>query len=470
MRKIIEQEGESLKSIRKDKKSIDPELLERLYNECSGWIQRVHEKLAEEEGIKIGYSTLSRMMRELDLGQRKKGRCSHVPDEPGAELQHDTSAYMLAIGNDKRTRVIGSMLYFRYSKMRYLKFYRFFNRFNMKCFFHEALSFFGYSAPICIIDNTNLARLRGSGSSAVMTPEMEQFARQFGITFVCHKIGHANRKAGNERSFFTVETNFFPGRKFASIEDLNKQAFEWATVRVANRPVSKTKLIPAKAFEYEKSCLVKLPPYLPAPYLNHKRITDQYGNIAFSGNYYWVPGTSRSEVTVLQYSNCLKIYLARKLLAEYQLPSCEVKNQFFTLQGLPGPPHRPKSCKHPTQREEKNLRALGSSVDTYLNFILKPKGKEKHMVIRQLYGLYQKVALPIFIKTIERALKYRIIEPKTVERIAMLYIREGDYKIPCVDIDEEFQNRQAYIEGLISDEADLSIYEKMLEDEDDTDG
>jgi hypothetical protein len=48
-----------------------------------------------------------------------------------------------------------------------LKFYRVFNRFAMKCFLHEALMFWGYAARKCIIDNTNLARLRGVGSRAV---------------------------------------------------------------------------------------------------------------------------------------------------------------------------------------------------------------------------------------------------------------------------------------------------------------
>ncbi len=41
----------------------------------------------------------------------------------------------------------------------------------MKCFFHEALMFFKYSAKICVIDNTNLAVLHGTGSNAVFKPD-----------------------------------------------------------------------------------------------------------------------------------------------------------------------------------------------------------------------------------------------------------------------------------------------------------
>jgi hypothetical protein len=35
---------------------LDEALLRRLYQECSGWVVRVHEKLVEEEGVKVTYS------------------------------------------------------------------------------------------------------------------------------------------------------------------------------------------------------------------------------------------------------------------------------------------------------------------------------------------------------------------------------------------------------------------------------
>lgn len=464
VRRIIDQKGVVGECLRKDKLQVPAELLIQLYNECNGWIQRVHELLVEREGIKIGYSTLTNWLRELNIGKSKKERCCHVEDQPGVEMQHDTSVYKLKIG-DSQVRVVASILYFRYSKMRYLKFYRSFNRFTMKCFFHEALSYFGFSASSCIIDNTNLARLRGSGSNAVIVPEMEQFGRQYGFAFHCHKIGHANRKAGNERSFYTVETNFFSGRTFANLEDLNRQAFEWATVRMANRPVSKSGLIPAQAFAYEQAYLTKLGDYIQPPYQEHKRATDQYGYISFAGNYYWVPGSSRDEVKVLQYNDCLKIYHNRKLLAHYPAVPDGVKNQQFIPKGESKPLYRPNNCKRPTGLEEKRMRAAAKEIDEYLNFALKHEGKQRHSMIRRLYCLYQKIVLPIFIKTMQRALKYRITDIKVIERIALLQMREENYKAPTVEIDQDLYSRPSYLDGLFGDETDLSVYERMIEDE-----
>ena len=127
----------------------------------------------------------------------------------------------------------------------------------MKCFIHEALMHWGCAPRQCIIDNTNLARLYGTGPDAVIVPEMAAFARQYGFQFVCHAKGHSDRKAGEERSFWTTETNFLPGRTFQSLEDLNQQAWQWATVRMEHRPQGKAQLIPAKAVPLSAIILVE---------------------------------------------------------------------------------------------------------------------------------------------------------------------------------------------------------------------
>ena len=199
---------------RADKLPLDEELLRRLYQECQGWIARMHEKLVEEEGVAVSYATLRRRLRELGISQPPQTRCQRVPDEPGAEMQHDTSPYSVPLAG-RPVKLVASLIYLRYSKRRYLRFYRAFDRFKMKCFFHQALTYWGYAARQCIIDNTNLARLRGTGAHAVIHPEMEAFARQYGFAYHCHELQHSDRKAGEERSFWTVETNFLPGRTFA---------------------------------------------------------------------------------------------------------------------------------------------------------------------------------------------------------------------------------------------------------------
>jgi transposase len=461
-RKIVKQQGKLACRQRSDKRQLDAALLERLYRECDGWVQRIHEKLVEEEGVQIGYSTLTRMLRELGLSRGQGARCDRVPDEPGAEMQHDTTVYQMRLA-DRPSRLIASLIYLRYSKRRYLKFYRVFNRFAMKCFLHEALMFWGYSAHRCIIDNTNLARLSGAGSSAVIAPEMREFSRRYGFQFFCHAIGHPNRKAGNERSFWNVETSFLPGRAFSSLEDLNEQARVWATERMEQRVLTKARVIPAQLFEHERLYLHQLPAHLPAPHQTHHRITDQYGYIAFGANDYWVPGTGRGEVKVIQYADHVKIFHHYDCLAEYPLPPDGTRQRHFSPPGEPKPRHAPKNRRRPAKLEEQRLRGMGDEVSLYLDFAFSAPGIQRHRFTRELFALSRKLTIDVFRKTVERARRYRIVDLGTLRRIAWLCLSQQDDVLPEVEVDEDFQQRPAYQEGYLTDPPDLSIYDQWNE-------
>jgi hypothetical protein len=438
-----------------------------MYQQCGGWLQRVHEKLVEEEKIQVSYPTLTRLVRDLELGKVRSARCDHVPDEPGAEMQHDTSVYKVKLSG-KPTRVIASLLYLRYSKRRYLKFYRAFNRFAMKCFLHEAMMFWGHAARQCVIDNTNLARLRGSGRLAVIVPEMAAFADRYGFKFLCHEIRHCNRKAGEERSFWTVETNFLPGRSFENLEDLNRQALQWATVRMEHRPASKTGLIPAKAFEHECGYLTRLPAHLPPPYLSQKRDTDKYGYVPFQGNHYWIPGSKKEEVKVLQYADRLKIYRQRTCVAEYPLPDDGVKDARFSPEGQPLPRYQPRHRKHGSRQEEQRLRALGPQVAAYVDYALQTLGIQRHRFLRELLALSRQVMPTVFVEALTRALRYRVVHLETLRRIAWFCMSQGHQPLPYVDVDESFRQRPAYQEGFLTDEPDLSVYDDIAGQEDTT--
>src|SRR5207244_13160533 len=140
---IIQQKGQMPVHTRQDKIQVDPDLLQRLYQECDGYAQRVHEKLVEDERIQIQYSTLTRLLRELGLRRSREPRCERVPDEPGAEMQHDTTRYGIVLGG-ARVMLVASLLYLRYYQRRYLRFYRLFNRIRQMSFMHVVLFFLSY--------------------------------------------------------------------------------------------------------------------------------------------------------------------------------------------------------------------------------------------------------------------------------------------------------------------------------------
>jgi hypothetical protein len=459
VRKILAGMASDTPPARTDKVAIDEALLAQLHQDCKGYVQRMHELLTEEHGIQIGYSSLTRLVRDAGLGVKHKPRSCHVPDVPGEEMQHDTSEHDVRIGGVQR-KVISSGLYLRYSKMRYVLFYRRFNRFTMKCFFDEALRHWGYCAPNCIIDNTHLAILYGSGSSAVMCPEMIGFGNNYGFTWKAHAMGHADRKAGTERNFHTVETSFLPGRTFDSLEDMNAQAIQWATVRYAKRPQAKTKLIPAMLFETEKSSLVKLPDYVSAPSMEHHRVVDEYGYVSFNGNYYHVPQSlTKRTVVVVQYAYHLGIMDGITEAVRHTIAADGIKNERIVEPGhTPLPRYAPKNRKLGCELEEKKLREMGETFSGYLEQAKNPQSgvKQRPAFVRGLYALSKRLGASLLERALTRAQAYNVFDLGAIERIAVQFIEMSEEApIHGGDTAEEYQKRPTYHEGLYTEENPL---------------
>jgi hypothetical protein len=268
---------------------------------------------------------------------------------------------------------------------------------------------------LTFIDNTSLAVLYGTGEQAVFHPEMIAFGGRYGFVWKAHRIKQSNRKAGKERNFLTLQTNFFPGRSFQDLEDLNRQAFEWATRRFARRPQSKTRLIPAELFEQEKPFLVKLPSFVQPPYQQHKRTVDPYGYVAFDGNYYWVPEKVRGKLTVIEYERRINIFHRHKKLIEYELAPWNVKNQQVTPPGMRVPSQVPRSRKEGFKEEEKRLRELGPVCAAYLDHVRSKECKinQKPKYIRQLYRLAKQMGKSLFLNTIPAQPAEFLSFPKT---------------------------------------------------------
>ena len=460
VRKIIKKQGLAKPKSRSTKTHIEEKLLGSLYADCGGYVQRVYEKLTEEYNMSTSYSTVLRLLYEYGITGSTKPRSDRVADVPGEEMQHDTSDHWVFIGK-KKCKLICSGLYLRYSKMRYIKYYLRFNRFTMKCFTDEALRFWQYCAHTCIIDNTSLAIDYGSGSRAIFSKEMITFGKKYGFTWYAHEIRHSNRKAGKERNFRTVETNFLPGRTFTSLDDLNKQAFEWATQRYANRPQSKTKLIPKELFEHEKPLLVKLPSFIHRPYQTHYRSIDQYGYIAFNSNFYWVPDeTKAKKVSIIHYANHIDIYDSiHNRLIQHVLFDELTKNMILKPKNTIKKHTRPSIIRHEYKEEEKALRACGDIVCGYIDFVKSNHSgiPQKYRYIRDLYKCMKRTTQPLFTQAIQRALTYKVNTIHQVSSIFANILKQPLYELPSTQHVSEYLKREEYMEGRFTSENDLDL-------------
>jgi hypothetical protein len=104
---------------------------------------------------------------------------------------------------------------------------------------------------------------------------------------------------------------------------------------------------------------------------------------------------------------------------------------------------------------------MGTEVAAYLDFALSTRGLQRHRFTRELFALSRKVPHNVFVKTVRRALHYRIVDRATLERIAWLCISQEEPVLPEVDVDEDLHQRPAYQEGCLTDQPDLSVYDQL---------
>lgn len=201
------------------------EILE-LYTSCKGNLVRVHEELEARTELRLSYQALTAFCRRHGIGYEPPTPAGRYHFDPGQEMQHDTSPHRVRIGGAERSVQTASLV-LCYSRILFFQFYPTFNRFLCKVFLTDAVKYMDGACKHCMIDNTHVVVLRGTGKTMVPVPEMEAFARRLGFAFIAHEKGDANRSARVERPFHFIENNFLAGRSFADFAEANRDARLW---------------------------------------------------------------------------------------------------------------------------------------------------------------------------------------------------------------------------------------------------
>ena len=151
-------------------------------------------------------------------------------------------------------------------------------------------------------------------------------------------------------------------------------------------------------------------------------------------------------------------------MAEYPLPPDGVKNEKISPEGQPKPRYR-STKKRSSSQEEKRLRAMGPEMDAYLDYVLKVPGIQRHRFLHQLLAFSRQVTSAVLLEMAQRGLKYRISRLETLKRIAWYCMSQGESILPDPEVDEGLQEREVYQEGCLTDEPDFTVYDQMLQED-----
>lgn len=396
-------------------------ILELIAN-CKGNLVRVHEEL-QKAGADFSYQALTGFCRRHGLSSHEKIPAGSYEFAPGEEMQHDTSPHEVKMGDCLR-RVQTASLVLCYSRMLFFQFYPTFRRFDCKLFLTDALRYFGGSCPRCMIDNTHVVVLRGTGADMVPIPEMEAFARRFDFEFRAHEKGDANRSGRVERPFSYIENNFLAGRSFTDWADANRQAREWCD-KVNGSFKRHLRARPRELFAVEQARLIPLPVWIPDPYEIQSRIVDVDGFITMQTNRYSVPARLIGRrVEVRMSKDRVTIYEGPREVASHQREIDPKRAHIVNSEHRPprGQSHR---HRHAVAEEEELLRRLPEITD-YLAIMKKNGALQRTLSLRQLLRMVREYPKEPLLEAVATATRYGLYDMERLETIVLRQIRR-DY-------------------------------------------
>ncbi|MAZ90347.1 MAG: integrase [Maricaulis sp.] len=397
-----------------------------LFADCKGNLVRVQEELEREEGYDLSYQALTAYCRRHGIGKQPKPRSGQYHFEPGQEMQHDTSPHRIKIGGKVRQAQAASLV-LCHSRMIYLQYYPTFKRFDCKVFLTEAARYFGGVCATCMIDNTHVVVLKGTGRDMIPVPEMVAFSEQLGgFEFVAHEKGHANRSARVERPFHYAENNFVPGREGTDWRDFNRQAVEWCdTVNAKYR--RHLRASPRDLFAAERSHLKPLPDWIPEVYQLHHRIVGVDGYVTLHTNLYSVPlGIPVGRrVEVREDKDHVDIYLGPRRVARHQRQLDPIGKR------VTDPSHRAsrKRRRREPPPEEQELSALAPELSGYVAKLKKRPGSTT-LALRRLLGMVRDYPRDPLVDAIKHAEHYGLFDLERVERMVLKRIAGDFFLLP----------------------------------------
>ncbi|AAM04476.1 transposase [Methanosarcina acetivorans C2A] len=224
-----------------------------------------------------------------------------------------------------------------YSRMRYVEFTLSIDTPTLIQCHLNAFEYFGGFTQEILYDNMKQVVIKRAlkSSDSEWNPQFEEFFKCFGfIPRLCRPY-RPQTKGKIENTVGFVKRDFFLGRRFTSLEDLNAQVHRWLE-RVNSTVHGTTYQIPLERFKEEKlSPLDQVPPYKVVHKETRKVSRDCY--ISFLGNKYSVPYRFAGRTAELQIlEGIFEVYVDYEKVCEHEiLPgNCRVSRKKEHFQGL----------------------------------------------------------------------------------------------------------------------------------------
>jgi len=238
---------------------------------------------------------------------------------PGEQAQVDWGHFgHVQIGRARRP-LMAFVMVLSFSRQIFLRFYldqRMDNFLRGHVAAFEALS---GVARVLLYDNLRSAVLERRGSAIRFHPTLLDLSAHYRFEPRPVAPARGNEKGRVERAIRYIRGNFFAGRTWTDLDDLNAQAVAWCHGPSAQRPCPEdpTRTV-AEVFAQEQAHLIALPDH---PYPTEERLVVHVGKtpyVRFDGNDYSVPHTQvRRSLTVAASLTTVRLLDGATVIAQH---------------------------------------------------------------------------------------------------------------------------------------------------------
>lgn len=250
--------------------------------------QRLYD-MCVERGYPGGPDHFRHLVRNLRPKPRREP-FARLATLPGEEAQVDWGHFgRLSIGRARR-QLVAFVMVLSWSRMIFV---RFFLGTPMECFVRGhvfAFDFFGGAPRKLLYDNLKSAVAERREGAVRFHATLLALAGHYRSQVKAAEVRRPTDKGRVERAIRYVRGNFFAGRRWRDLCDLNAQAYAWCRERAAaRRRAADDARSVGEAFEEERSSLRPLPatPF-PTERLQEAKVGKQ-PYVRFDGNDYSVP-------------------------------------------------------------------------------------------------------------------------------------------------------------------------------------
>ena len=333
---------------------------------------------------------------------------------PGAQAQMDYAVYDLDFTSEGRRRVNLFSYLLGYSRRQYL---RFVESQDMTTTLREHLRAFEYLGGVaanCLYDNMKVVVTGYEDDVPVYNSRFLAFATHYGFRPVACRPRRAQTKGKVERPFYYVETSFFNGRTFSSLDHLNEMVAWWLAHVADVRQLEEAKKTPLQLYAQERPHLISLPvqAYDVSPVLY--RTVNVEALVTYCQNGYSVPWRHIGSMLPVRITEKELIVYGREVeeIARHALLPRTVRGQRVVLKE-----HRPVEDTRQRQAQlEERFAELGEPGRRFLEglFQVQRYGKDQAQRVLALLGTYARADM---IAALERAVRYGAYSHAAVERI-----------------------------------------------------